>query len=91
MERQIQTGEGSEEQAEVGGLLATWSQVLLGSELMPGGMSAPAALLKLWSVLMSLVPITTGRSEDRAAQSGLQPSLAAALGRAGPNHHWLQH
>lgn len=65
--------------------------VISGSELLPGFMSGPMALLQLWSVLLTMSPDTTKGREDRPTQSRRCPSLAATLERAGSAPHPVQY
>lgn len=41
------------------GLLATWGHDVSGPEVLPRAMSVSVALPQLWTVLMSLAPVTT--------------------------------
>ena len=53
-------------------------------ELLPRAMSGPMNLLELWSVSMSVAPVTKEGQEDRAAQNWVLPPLAETLRRTGP-------
>ena len=48
----------------MGNLLAPWTMLTSGSGLLPRTMSWSMALLQMWSVLMSVVPVITEGNED---------------------------
>lgn len=70
----------------MGGLLATRAMVMsLAWVAARGHVWVHVLAVASESVLMSLAPMATEGQEDRATQSWSCPSLAAKLGRTGPD------
>lgn len=60
-----------------------------GFGLLPEARSVSLALLQLQSVLLSMAPITTESSDEKAAQSCPCPSFTAELGKTSSVPHQL--